>query len=404
MVTVRLAPRRDPRKIVTRGAHALTGDTCSPAAENDAVAPHRDAWNKARMVKLSGHHLQKIRVRVPPARNADPISVLATQTIAFLTLVAPWSCGPAIENDPSLRTSRWEGLTAYCEASVEGIGIVDVEDDYVPHVVACENGAAGYEALRAQAVAARSYLYYRLETQGSIADGQSDQVYTCAHAPEAIHVEAARSTRGEVLSYAGEIIAAFYVAGAVPEREDCVAEPGDPDPFETERYVTYNLGRSGDDVIQTPLGWIDPRNHRNRGCQSQNGARCLAEHDRGYREILAFYYGADLTYEGAIGPCTPFEPPDEIPVAETPQDAGSGQDETPAVDPEGKSVSDGAQNSSPDPTSTPEATSMIEGDDVSACRCLSLRPSASLALLTLPCGVVIASARRRNRRASRALS
>lgn len=42
-----------------------------------------------------------------------------------------------------------------------------------------ENGGAPYEALKAQAIAARSYLlYYKIETSGSINDGQSNQVYS----------------------------------------------------------------------------------------------------------------------------------------------------------------------------------------------------------------------------------
>jgi len=52
---------------------------------------------------------------------------------------------------------RWP-LDAYCSVTVRGVGTLDVETDYLPHVIACENGAASFEALRAQAVSARSYM------------------------------------------------------------------------------------------------------------------------------------------------------------------------------------------------------------------------------------------------------
>src|SRR5262245_46539904 len=73
---------------------------------------------------------------------------------------------------PQRRTAESAApLEARCSAEVTGSGTVDVETDYLPHVIACENGAASFEALRAQAIAARSYLYYKLETSGSIGDG-----------------------------------------------------------------------------------------------------------------------------------------------------------------------------------------------------------------------------------------
>ena len=81
---------------------------------------------------------------------------------------------------------------------------------------------------------------------------------------------------GEVLSYQDEVIAAFYVAGATPSSPMCIANASDPDPYNTERYVTYNQGLSGDQVNQTSLGWVDQGNIYNRGCKSQNGAACLS--------------------------------------------------------------------------------------------------------------------------------
>lgn len=212
--------------------------------------------------------------------------------------------GGALDLVPAGGTAR-QALAARCTVEVIGVGEVDVETDYLPHVVQCENGAADYEALKAQAVAARSYLYYRLATgDGTIVDGQRDQVYSCGRTPTMEHVRAVQETSGEVLMYQGTPVAAFYVAGAIPsQRDSCIAIPGDLDYSDTERYVTPNWEYIGDGVAQTPLGWIHPANLANRGCKSQNGAHCLAEAGWSYEDILLFYYGADIEHVAASGSC-----------------------------------------------------------------------------------------------------
>lgn len=192
-------------------------------------------------------------------------------------------------------------LDAYCTANVIGTGTVDVETDYIPNVINCENGAASLEALKAQAVAARSYLYYRLDRTGDIADGTSDQVYTCNRTPSADAYAAAEATSGKVLQYQGTQVAAFYVAGSLQDPPDC--RGGTNDPTNTERFVTYNQGKSGDDIEQTTLGFVDPSNHANRGCKSQNGADCLSDDGWVYDDILRFYYGEDIEIVTAEGAC-----------------------------------------------------------------------------------------------------
>jgi hypothetical protein len=218
--------------------------------------------------------------------------------------------GCAVDGDDVGRLGL--GLDAYCEAEVDGVGVLDVEGDYLPQVVACENGAAADEALAAQAVAARSFLYYKLAREGRIGDGQGDQVYTCGNPAGAQHRRAVEQTSGLVLGYRGVVVAAFYVAGALQDPPACTG--GGVDPTGTEAYVTYNEGRSGDDVEQTTLGLVDPANFENRGCQSQNGANCLAQAGRDHPSILRFYYGEDIELVRAEGPCVvggdPPDPPD----------------------------------------------------------------------------------------------
>jgi hypothetical protein len=201
---------------------------------------------------------------------------------------------------------------AYCQTVVNADGVargVDVETDYLPRVVQCENGNAGFEALKAQAVAARSFLYYQLDRMGEIEDGPQAQVYGCGRPPSPRVHAAVRATSGEILAYRGIQVAGFYVAGAKHRSPECAMDQALPrrmaveDPFDTEHYVTYNAGRSGNGVEQTKLGMIDPKNRSNRGAKSQNGAACLAAQGWTYQAILRFYYGEDIELTQTSGPC-----------------------------------------------------------------------------------------------------
>jgi peptidoglycan hydrolase-like amidase len=193
-------------------------------------------------------------------------------------------------------------LMALCEVDVRGVGILEVETDYLPHVVQCENGAASTAALEAQAIAARSYLYYKLGRESSISDGQGDQVYSCDRDPTAAHLAAVQATAGRILRYRETQVAAFYVAGA-RNQDPPGCRGSTDDPTGTEDYVTYNEGLAGDAITQTSLGWVDPSNDANRGCMSQNGADCLSDAGATADEILRFYYGEDIEIASTGGPC-----------------------------------------------------------------------------------------------------
>ncbi|MEO0588008.1 MAG: SpoIID/LytB domain-containing protein, partial [Planctomycetota bacterium] len=58
--------------------------------------------------------------------------------------------------------------------------VLDLEDNYLPNVVLRENGAASFEALKAQAVAARSFTYHLVQNTSAtfIRNSQADQVYS----------------------------------------------------------------------------------------------------------------------------------------------------------------------------------------------------------------------------------
>lgn len=177
-------------------------------------------------------------------------------------------------------------------------GPMDFEE-YISRVVTNENGNADTEALKAQAIAARTYVlramrdspYLGTETR-PLVNSQSFQTY--APVANAASSAATRATAGMVAEYDGALVQANYVAGALLDAD---GNPGD-DPTNTERWVTYNDGLIGDEVRPTPLSG---RRKDNRGCMSQNGADWLSRHGYSAAQILRYYYGADLHLTGGSG-------------------------------------------------------------------------------------------------------
>jgi hypothetical protein len=224
--------------------------------------------------------------------------------LAFTSVALACSAGPVGNEEPiaEIQQDVSPPAKAYCTISVTGAGTKSMEDDYLPHVITCENGGASLEALKAQAIAARSVAYYAMATKGSICDGQGCQVYTCGAKPAAKHYQAVQETAGMFLSYAGMLTYGFYVSGdSGTSAPSCKGSSS----AATEKYVTYNWGLSGTSVQQTSLGYIGPPGFgQNRGCMSQWGARCL-EANKGYdyKQILQFYYGMDIKILTAQGSC-----------------------------------------------------------------------------------------------------
>lgn len=230
------------------------------------------------------------------------------------------SCGQV---DDVTLGSHSDPITARCSVTVSGYGTVDVENDYLPNVINCENGAASDEALRAQAVAARTYLYYQLQTgTTTLTNSTSHQVYKCGKTVQQRHKDAVKATSGYVLTHVGideakECICSFFVAGAVPSTSTCKAAAGDNDYSNTEKLVTYNEGKTGSAVKPSPQG--SASNPKNRGTLSQNGSDCLSK-KRNYKwpQMMKFYYGDDIILSKAVGSC--------IDSGSTPPDPGTPPD------------------------------------------------------------------------------
>lgn len=183
-------------------------------------------------------------------------------------------------------------------AAPQGIWLVTADgwmelEDYVARVCTRENGAAAFEALKAQAVAARTYVLRAMRDEGPIGtpakpipNSQEFQAYSSVASPGC--AAATGQTRGLVARWAGNLIVANYVAGAKLKDDGTLGD----DPTRTEKWVTYNRGRTGPQVMPTPLSRVDRRD--NRGCMSQNGADWMARRGVDFVGILRFYYGDDL--------------------------------------------------------------------------------------------------------------
>jgi MYXO-CTERM domain-containing protein len=284
------------------------------------------------------------------------VEVVMRRTITPLVLSFSLLAGCGDLDDDDIGMLR-APLTARCSVTVVGKGTKAMETDYIPHVVACENGGADTEALKVQAVAARTFAYYK---GGTLKDGTSDQVYTCANKPSQKHYDAVNATAGQVLVWSGSVICSFFVAGAKPSTQSCVALASDPDPTSTEKYVTYNAGKSGTQVTQSSLGWISPTNKANRGCMSQNGSNCQSVKGKKYADILRFYYGADIQIVTATGSCvTPPKVDSQVPKKDAQVTKKDGAVAT--LDGKTAPVDGGAQpapdSSPPPPAPTPDSGS-----------------------------------------------
>lgn len=205
---------------------------------------------------------------------------------------------------------------------VSTLGFVPLEQ-YVACVTTAENGLAAPAALRAQAIAARTFVLRAMRDRPDLGTSanpipNSNRFQVYVHTPSKQAVEATSDTAGLVCRYMGELIICNFVAGALWTKE---GKPGQ-DPTETEKWVTYNEGRTGPDVRPSPISL--PTRKDNRGCMSQNGSDWLARHGRDYGAILRYFYGADLAIEPldppglAENPSAPRMPQAQQPAQEAP--------------------------------------------------------------------------------------
>ncbi|MGQ9838622.1 MAG: SpoIID/LytB domain-containing protein [Cyanobacteriota bacterium] len=150
------------------------------------------------------------------------------------------------------------------------INYVDLED-YVASVVDAEMGASFLpEALKAQAVAARSYVLYHRNAHGwfDVFSDTRSQVYRGLSQRSVAALEATRATRGLVMIYGGQFVNAMYSASSGGQ----------------------TVGVSGIPYLIS-LPDVSPYPKHGHGIgMSQWGAQELARQGWTYRQILAYYY------------------------------------------------------------------------------------------------------------------
>jgi hypothetical protein len=213
---------------------------------------------------------------------------------------------------------------------------LDVETQYLPKVVCCENGAAHPEALKAQAVLARTYMYFQYFESGNGTPGkpltgtQSDQVYNCTTPVSQKCTDAVVATKNQITTFERASVSyhnvSFFVDGRRPA---CIARgscscpkpsattsmtpanhPADCACFTLSSnglapHETYNWNKSGTAVspVGAPMG--NPGHESNRGCAGQNVQNCLGYAGWNYFDMLRMFYGQDIQVRVAGGALVP---------------------------------------------------------------------------------------------------
>ena len=120
--------------------------------------------------------------------------------------------------EKQLKSSCYPGyfIVKAAKSKITAINVVDVED-YIRGVVPYEIGkldSSRFEALKAQAVAARTYVYKHFNSRDALgfdvyADTK-DQVYMGYKSATPLTNAAVKATAGETMTYRGEFIIAYY--------------------------------------------------------------------------------------------------------------------------------------------------------------------------------------------------
>jgi hypothetical protein len=203
-------------------------------------------------------------------------------------------------------------VKAYCKVEVAAIaGDLDIETEYIPQVVACLSDTDDPELVRMYTVAVRTWVYRALYTgldrmnDGPLLLKDTGMLQrlpcTCDSVPQNVHYDSARQTAGTYLSRDLDVVAPCFVEGAEPSTSTCEALEADPDPTDTERFVTYNGDLLGSDVQPTPM-WNESATS-NLGCGSERGAACLSALGFDHQAIFNFYFGADVLLARATSHC-----------------------------------------------------------------------------------------------------
>ena len=152
-------------------------------------------------------------------------------------------------------------------------------EDYVRCVVASEIGNASVEACKAQAVAARTFAVQRGVLEGKIIsdDAKKAQAFRASRNNYKNCNAAVDATAGEVLTYGGRYIGAYYSHSNGGRTYSCEEVWGSKRPYLIARKDEWTLATG------------EKKNGHGIGL-SQVGCKYAGAHGVPYREILSFYY------------------------------------------------------------------------------------------------------------------
>lgn len=178
-----------------------------------------------------GHAPDQVTVTLAPTDGF----VVAGHTYAGRALILrPQASGAPV----SLNGRSYRGQMVALRSGNDRLNVVNYVDveSYIEGVLAGEVPATWpEESLKAQAVAARSYVLYQVQHHGGrdwdVVATDKDQVYDGIAGEVPSIVRAVRATRGEVLAYDGQIIKAYFCSDCGGHTEDAAAVFGEPAPY-----------------------------------------------------------------------------------------------------------------------------------------------------------------------------
>ena len=192
--------------------------------------------------------------------------------------------------------------SSYCPGgvTVEGVGIYDLED-YLVGVLAGEAYLSeNMEALKAQAVAARTYVLVRTNgCKKSIRGNANDQSFEKTTNEKA--KRAVEETKGEVLKYNGQLFLSEYDSFCY-EDSGCPEAKKNSDGTYTVTYTKQPLLEKNEITLSESkyYKWIVPGKGHSRG-MSQLLSYQLANEGLSYDEILRYFYSDGVVLSKSTG-------------------------------------------------------------------------------------------------------
>lgn len=199
--------------------------------------------------------------------------------------------GPGQYCDYSGNVCADETIQATCANGVtvtgEGAGVYDLES-YIAGVLQHENAGAGIESMKANAIAARTYVLKRTNfCQNSIENSQNAQTFDPN--PGAKAIEAAQATKGLILTYNGSIFLSEYDSYCYQDKDcpDSTCSGG-------TCTVTYTKQPNGEthqiSIPSSPWqNYFIPGGGHAHG-MSQLVANYMANQGASYKDILQYFY------------------------------------------------------------------------------------------------------------------